>query len=133
MDTLRLDQTAREQLIQLKRRTGIKTWNVLCRWALASSLQDSNVPASGRPSGGTAVEMDWHTFTGPHSMLVISAVIAWLGRAGMEHDERSVDRAITSHVHRGIAHLAGSKNISSVEDLWLYGAPRSGALVRHHQ
>ena len=40
LETVRLSQRGKEQLIKLKRVTGIKQWNVLCRWALCVSLAD---------------------------------------------------------------------------------------------
>ena len=117
METLRLDQTAREQLIQLKRRTGIKTWNVLCRWGLARSLRDPNTPPAGRPAGGAAVEIDWHTFAGANSVTILAATTAWLIAAGEAPNSANIDSTITSHVHRGIAHLAGSRDLSAIEEL----------------
>ncbi|WP_435947067.1 DndE family protein [Dryocola sp. BD586] len=32
IDNVRLSEKAKQQLITLKRRTGIENWNVLCRW-----------------------------------------------------------------------------------------------------
>ena len=37
-NSVRVNQQAKDQLIKLKRITGIKQWNVLCRWALCLSL-----------------------------------------------------------------------------------------------
>ena len=34
IEHIRVSQHAKDQLIRLKRVTGIKNWNVLCRWAL---------------------------------------------------------------------------------------------------
>jgi len=34
MKTVRLSQSSKDQLSRLKGKTGIKNWNILCRWAL---------------------------------------------------------------------------------------------------
>lgn len=44
IETVRVSEKAKVQLITLKRRTGIQNWNVLCRWALCSSLAESLNP-----------------------------------------------------------------------------------------
>jgi DNA sulfur modification protein DndE len=44
IDHIRLSKQAREQLIRLKRHTGIEHWNVLCRWAFCRSLAEPSVP-----------------------------------------------------------------------------------------
>ena len=48
IDHIRLSQQAKDQLIKLKRVTGIEHWNVLCRWALCVSAdrtaQDCDFP-----------------------------------------------------------------------------------------
>jgi DNA sulfur modification protein DndE len=43
---IRLSEQAKNQLITLKRRTGVSQWNVLCRWAVCRSLAEP-----GRPPG----------------------------------------------------------------------------------
>ena len=39
---VRVSQQAKDQLSRLKGKTGIKNWNVLCRWALCYSLSEKN-------------------------------------------------------------------------------------------
>ena len=50
LEHIRLSQTARDQLITLKRRTGIAHWNVLCRWAFCRSLAEPAPPPSIKDS-----------------------------------------------------------------------------------
>jgi DNA sulfur modification protein DndE len=38
IDSVRVSKQARDQLITLRRRTGIENWNVVCRWAFCASL-----------------------------------------------------------------------------------------------
>ncbi|EAX0453961.1 DUF1832 domain-containing protein, partial [Salmonella enterica] len=44
IEHVRLSEKAKQQLITLKRRTGIDNWNVLCRWAFCLSLAEKAVP-----------------------------------------------------------------------------------------
>ena len=48
IEHIRISRTARDQLITLKRRTGIMHWNVLCRWALCRSLAEPAPPPAIR-------------------------------------------------------------------------------------
>lgn len=41
---VRLSQQAKDQLSRLKGKTGIKNWNILCRWALCYSLAEKTLP-----------------------------------------------------------------------------------------
>ena len=41
---IRLSNRAKERLSRLKGKTGIKNWNVLCRWAYCYSLKENTIP-----------------------------------------------------------------------------------------
>ena len=56
--TVRISQLGRDQLVKMKRTTGLKQWNVLCRWALCASLRDETVPAEHHIGADTALEID---------------------------------------------------------------------------
>lgn len=117
VETVRVSKSGRDQLVTLKRRTGIENWNVLCRWALCVSLaepspvRDISIPADG------PVEMTWRTFGGANA-----EVYAALVRDRCRHDGLSLDASVVSqqfrlHLHRGIAYLAGNPRLRSVADL----------------
>lgn len=44
VEHVRVSQQAKDHLVRLKRITGIKNWNVLCRWALCVSLAEESTP-----------------------------------------------------------------------------------------
>jgi len=48
LDHIRVSERGRDQLVRLKRPTGIQHWNVLCRWAFCMSLADSCVPTPAK-------------------------------------------------------------------------------------
>ena len=105
-NSVRVNQQAKDQLIKLKRITGIKQWNVLCRWALCVSLADPSPPLVRSVRGDSNVEMSWKTFAGP----LDAALVALLTRRMTESDEglESLADVLAAHLHRGIGQLSGS-------------------------
>ena len=59
---IRLSNQAKEKLSRLKGKTGIKNWNVLCRWALCFSLHENTIPTDIPINADSNVEMSWYTF-----------------------------------------------------------------------
>jgi len=105
-NSLRVSQQAKDQLIKLKRITGIKQWNVLCRWALCVSLADPSPPIVRTVRGDSNVEMSWKTFAGS----LDTALVALLTQRMLESDEgfESLAEVLAAHIHRGIGQLSGS-------------------------
>ena len=54
---VRLSQQAKDQLSRLKGKTGIKNWNILCRWALCYSLSEKTIPNDAVPPADSNLEM----------------------------------------------------------------------------
>lgn len=44
MKQIKLSESAKDRLGRLKGKTGIRNWNVLCRWALCYSLSENTIP-----------------------------------------------------------------------------------------
>lgn len=99
--TIRVSQQGKEQMIKLKRATGIKNWNTLCRWALCLSLADPNLPLA-REISESNVEMSWRTFAGQDA-----DVYAALIEARARHDATEPQDVLRAHIHRGLGILAG--------------------------
>src|SRR5919106_1093670 len=72
IEHIRLSQQARDQLVRLKRRTGIQNWNILCRWAFCISLSEPSVPPAARIPADSSVEMTWKVFGGDCSDLYLA-------------------------------------------------------------
>ena len=105
IDRVKLSASAKQQLITLKRRTGIEHYNVICRHALCASLaNDSRIPPENvQFSGG--IEIDWRTFAGEAEATYLNLLIA---RALMDEGDCSaatVRNTLSSHVHRGLSYL----------------------------
>ena len=111
--SVRVNQQGKDQLIKLKRITGIKQWNVLCRWALCLSLADPTPPLVRSIRADSNVEMSWRTFAGPLDIPLLVLMVQRMdsGREGFE----SLADLMSAHLHRGIGQLAGS--LSQSDDI----------------
>ena len=117
LETIRLSQPARDQLVRLKRTTGIKHWNVLCRWALAMSLHDPSTPLVREIVTDSTVEMNWKTFAGAYGDVYLALLRQRCAADGNQLTEDEVSRTLTIHLHRGIGYLAGNKEVATIQEL----------------
>ncbi len=114
---IRLSQQAKDQLSRLKAKTGIKNWNVLCRWALAYSLAENTVPTDIDLVTDSNLEMSWFTFGGEYYEVYEALVKSWCLKLGLAVDEDNVAKYFRLNLERGIAHLCGTGFIKSIDDL----------------
>ena len=96
---IRLSNRAKERLSRLKGKTGIKNWNVLCRWAYCS----------------------WYTFAGEYSDLYEALIIAWCKKMDIPTDNDTMAKYIKMHIERGISYLSGTNFIKELDDLLRLG------------
>lgn len=114
---IKLSQQAKEQLIKLKRVTGIKNWNTLCRWAFCTSLAETTSPSVVKIPADSSVEMDWKTFGGEHSELYLVLLKQRLLRDGLPLTDDSVATQFRLHLHRGIGYLFADRKLKDIGDL----------------
>ena len=114
---IRVSQQAKDQLARLKAKTGIKNWNILCRWALAYSLAEKTVPTDITIANDSNLEMSWLTFGGDYYEIYDALMKAWCLRVGLPVDEDTLSKYFRLNLERGIAHLCGSGFIKSIDDL----------------
>ncbi len=117
IEHIRLSQQAKDQLIKLKRVTGIEHWNVLCRWALCLSLAEQSVPPAAKIPADSNVEMSWKVFGGRYADLYIALVKERCVRDGLGTDPDTVAQQFRLHLHRGISYLFGNKSLRKIDDL----------------
>jgi DNA sulfur modification protein DndE len=116
-DQIRLSETAKDQLSQLKRRTGIKNWNVLCRWAFCRSLAEPTPPSPVPIPADSSVEMTWKVFGGANADVYWALLRQRAHADGQALDEDSLQKLFRLHLHRGISYLVGEKTLVSIEAL----------------
>ena len=119
LEHVRVSQQAKDHLIRLKRITGIKNWNVLCRWALCVSLAEESRPSNSDAHPDSNVEMTWKVFGGQFAELYLSLLKERCLLDGLETDEATLAQQFRLHLHRGISYLAGNRKLRSIEDLVL--------------
>jgi DNA sulfur modification protein DndE len=114
IENVRIDEHGREQLIWLKRHTKIETFNILCRWALCTSLAEPTRPPVRVFKGEAAVDMTWRVFGGSQHELYLALVKARCRRDGLPADDQTLQDQFRLHVHRGLGYLAADKELRSI-------------------
>lgn len=114
---IKLSNISKDRLGRLKGKTGIKNWNVLCRWALCYSLAENTMPTDLPIVADSNVEMSWFTFGGEYSNLYEALMIAWCKQMDLPTDEETLAKYFKLHLERGIAYLSGTNFIKSLDDL----------------
>ena len=129
VDVVRIDERAKTQLTTLKRRTGIKNWNVLCRWALCVSLAEASAPADQEVGTMSNVEMSWSTFGGGSADVFAAVVRARCEADGIPLEPEDVANQFRLHLHRGISYLVGDQETRTLRGLVSLALPSSDHVV----
>lgn len=114
---IRLSTASKEKLSRLKGKTGIKNWNVLCRWAFCFSLREGTVPPDVPIIADSNVEMSWYTFAGEYNEIYEALMIEWCLEKHIEPTENNLAKYFKLHLERGIAYLSGTNFVKNLNDL----------------
>lgn len=117
IEHIRLSQSAKVQLVKLKRVTGIQHWNELCRWAFCISISEHSVPAAAKIPADSNVEMSWKVFGGRYADVYVALLKERCIQDGLDTKPETLIQQFRLHLHRGIAYLAGSRDMRSIDDL----------------
>ena len=117
MKQVRLSQQAKDQLSRLKSKTGIKNWNILCRWALTYSLAEKTMPTDIPLAADSNLEMSWLTFGGEYYEIYEALIKAWCLSMNLPTDNETVTKYFRLNLERGIAYLCGTGFIKQIDDL----------------
>lgn len=117
IENIKLSQKAKEQLSTLKRHTGIKNWNILCRWGFCTSLREDSIPSDINVPADSSVEMTWRVFGGQYAGVYLALLKQRCHDDGLGTADDILARQFRLHLHRGIAYLAADKNNRSIADL----------------
>jgi len=123
IEHIRLSQQGKEQLIKLKRVTGIEHWNVLCRWALCVSFSETSVPPVTKVPADSNVEMSWKVFGGRYADVYLALLKERCVRDGFGTDADTLSQQLRLHMHRGISYLAANKALKKIDNLIALAAP----------
>ena len=122
---IKLSSQSKDRLGRLKGKTGIKNWNILCRWALCYSLREGTMPTDVAINADSNVEMSWLTFAGEYSDIYDALMIAWCQKMKLPTDDATLAKYFKLHLERGIAYLSGTNFIKELDDLILLATKES--------
>ncbi len=126
VNNIKLSQTAKDQLLKLKRLTKIEQWNILCRWAFCRSLAETTPPSLVSIPADSNLEMSWRVFGGDLADILVLALKQRCYEDGLGTTPEVLSQQFRLHLHRGIGYLAGDPDFHQVEDL--IGLTRSSCL-----
>jgi DNA sulfur modification protein DndE len=109
MERIRLSGAARNQLVTLKRRTGIEHYNALCRHAMCLSLANASVPPEESFNFAGGIDIDWRVLTGGQEALYFNLLMVRLLGEGVDPTEDAVRQAALMHIHRGLSYLVSRR------------------------
>lgn len=112
IETVRVSEKAKIQLITLKRRMGIENWNVLCRWAFCTSIREKKLLPNENIITDSSIEMTWKTFAGGDDDLYLALLFQRAKQDGINLDKQSINQYFKLHLHRGISYLNNHKTDS---------------------
>ncbi|MEF1205324.1 DNA sulfur modification protein DndE [Photobacterium damselae] len=120
IETIRLSEKAKGQLITVKKNTKIDNWNVLCRWAFMLSLKEESIPPHEDIVTNSNVEMTWKVFGGEFSDIYLAILRQRIKTDFGEIDEDELSYYFKLHLHRGVSYLlTKSKDINQLFKLAL--------------
>ncbi len=112
IETVKVSEKARIQLITLKKRTGIQNWNVLCRWAFCLSLKEETPLPNETIITDSSVEMTWRTFTGGEENLYLNLLMYRAKKDQIKIEKDELNNYFKLHLHRGISYLNAAQTDS---------------------
>lgn len=117
-ESIRLPKQTRDQLITLKRRTGLTQWNELCRWAFCRSLAEPTPPSEpATAQEGTGVEMTWKVWAGSEGDVYAALLERRLQADGLAGDEATAATQLRLHIQRGVSYMAGDPTLTDIARL----------------
>jgi DNA sulfur modification protein DndE len=117
IESVRLSEKAKSQLVRVKARTGVNQWNHLCRWAFCLSLKEPSIPPFEEIVTNSNVEMTWKTFGGEFQDVYLGLLKTRLINDNVHLSNLNIQKYFRLHLHRGISYLA--KNSDSITTLML--------------
>jgi len=115
---LRLNNHFRNALITLRKRTGVPTMNILCRWALCVSLAEPTKPrtieektdSQSNSAEARGIEIRWETFSGKDAEIYLSLLKQRCLSEGRTIDAENIQQTMKLHVERGLGYLVNDVN-----------------------
>ena len=117
IDNIRLPQQAKDQLSNLKRKTKIEQWNILCRWALSLSLAEKNDPPKSIPATDSSIDINWKTFAGDKGAIYYALLVDRCQKEGLEIQTENLTLLLRRHLIRGIGFMTARRDLKDIDGL----------------
>jgi len=118
IETIRIGKQGKDQLLKIRKQTGIEHWNVLCRWAFCASLREAKAPPAHIEKLDGGVELTWKVFAGELSDIYASCVQLRAKQDGFPATHEGLSSCFRAHLHRGLGYLASGSNTRSLSDFF---------------
>lgn len=129
LDRIRVSKKAQDQLVTLRRRTGLRQWNWLCRWAFCRSIAEPSKPPMVPLPSDSNLEMSWQVFGGDHEDIYAAILRQRCIQDGLGTETETLATQFRLHLQRGIGYLVGDQAIRSIGGLIGSVAPSEGENV----
>lgn len=106
IDRIRLTAVAKNQLITLKRKTGINHYNTFCRYAFCISIGNTGKLPTEKFNFDGGIDIDWRTFTGGYEALYLNLLFLWMDQERLERSDIVARQFLNSHIHRGLSFMS---------------------------
>lgn len=117
IESIHLSEKEKQQLVTLKRRTGLQNWNTICRWALCLSLAEKTEPPPERIPSDSNVDMSWRVFSGSLPG-VYTAILRQRARRDLaKYQGANETEYFRAHLHRGISYLLSKTEHGDISKL----------------
>jgi DNA sulfur modification protein DndE len=117
IETFRLAEKDKDHLIKVKRWTGERHWNVLCRWAFCVSLAEPSIPPQEHVPADSSVEIAWKVFGGPYHEIYLALLRQRCREDGLGDSDDVLSTQFRLHLHRGIGYLAADRRLTDIGGL----------------
>ncbi|MCY4211964.1 MAG: DNA sulfur modification protein DndE [Gammaproteobacteria bacterium] len=118
LENIRLSNETKDRLSNLKRKTGLSQWNILCRWAFCLSIAEKSLPQQVDIVTDSNVEMSWRTFAGAGNEELLMALLkVRCLQDDLPIDGQTLVKQFKLHLHRGVGYLSTTGKIKSLSDL----------------
>lgn len=116
VENVRISKQGRDQLMKVRRQTGIENWNILCRWALCLSLREPTPPPQVKQKLDGGVEMTWKVFCGDESDTLSALIHNRAEKDSLGSNSEGLANCVKSHIHRGLSYMASGQDTKSITD-----------------
>ena len=117
LEHIRLSQSAKDQLIRIKKRTKLQHLNEICRWAFCLSLAEPSKPSCINVPNDNSLEISWRVFGGQYQDIYFAVLKERCRKDGLNTNLETLAEQLKLHLHRGIGYLASDTEMKHISHL----------------